>query len=207
MYAGNVRGINRRFGLMLSLVMGMCGAGVAVGAEKPLVVELWSGPAPEESGGIGEEKVRMSPRLDRKQVEVNEPEISGDPNVSFTDVEGGWPGAGNINDDPCFADRDANDFHLKSQAGRWDAKEGRWAIDEVTSPCIDAGDPMSPIGHEPFPNGGVINMGAYGGTMEASKSYFGGPPCEITVAGDINGDCIVDFRDLCLMALHWLQGR
>jgi parallel beta-helix repeat protein len=137
----------------------------------------------------------------------DEPEISGDPNVSFTDVEGGWPGAGNINDDPWFADRDANDFHLKSQAGRWDANEGRWTIDDVTSPCIDAGDPMSPIGQEPFPNGGVINMGTYGGTMEASKSYFGEPLCETIVAGDVNGDCKVNFLDFRLMALHWIEAR
>jgi hypothetical protein len=43
-------------------------------------------------------------------------------------------------------------------------------IDDVTSPCIDAGDPNTPIGDELFPNGGVVNMGAYGGTAEASKS-------------------------------------
>ena len=34
---------------------------------------------------------------------------------------------------------------------------------------------MTPIGREPFTNGGIINMGAYGGTAEASKSYFGEP--------------------------------
>ena len=94
---------------------------------------------------------------------------------------------------------------MKSQAGRWDANEGRWTIDEVTSSCIDAGDPMSPIGLEPFPNGGRINMGAYGGTAEASKSYFGEPVCETIVAGDINGDCKVNFKDFALMALHWLE--
>jgi len=75
----------------------------------------------------------------------------------------------------------------------------------VTSPCIDAGDPMSPIDHEPFPNGGRINMGAYGGTAEASKSYFGQPVCEEIIAGDINGDCIIDFKDFALMTLHWLE--
>jgi len=62
-----------------------------------------------------------------------------------------------------------------------------------------------PVGYEPFPNGGIINMGAYGGTAEASKSYFGGPPCETIVAGDINGDCKVDFFDFALMAFHWLE--
>ena len=62
------------------------------------------------------------------------------------------------------------DYHLKSQAGRWDPVHENWIIDDITSPCIDAGDPNSPIGSELLPNGGVINMGAYGGTVEASKS-------------------------------------
>jgi hypothetical protein len=63
------------------------------------------------------------------------------------------------------------DCHLQSQAGRWEPGGGSWVVDEVTSPCIDAGDPNSPVGDEPQPNGGRVNMGAYGGTGEASKSY------------------------------------
>jgi len=126
--------------------------------------------------------------------------------------------------DPCFADPgywdpngtadDPNDdffvdgdYHLESQAGRWDPNEGRWTMDEVTSPCIDAGNPMSPIGPEPFPNGGIINMGAYGGTAEASKSYFGKPPCKVIVAGDINGDCEVNFKDFWFIGLHCLENN
>jgi len=133
-------------------------------------------------------------------------------------------GTGNIAADPCFADPgywDQNgtpenpgddtwisgDYHLKSQAGRWNANEGRWTKDEVISPCIDAGDPATPVGLEPFPNGGIINMGAYGGTTETSKSYFGEPICEVIVAGDINGDCKVDFKDFVFVALHWLEER
>jgi len=123
-------------------------------------------------------------------------------------LEGGsslvW-GDRNIDADPRFADAAYGDCHLKSQAGRWDANEGGWTKDDVTSLCIDAGDPNSPIGLEPFPNGGIINMGAYGGTAEASKSYFGKPPCETIMAGDIHGDCIVDFKDFALMAFHWLE--
>ena len=64
----------------------------------------------------------------------------------------------------------AGDYHLKSLAGRWDPNSQRWVMDDVSSPCIDAGDPNSPVGDEPEPNGGRINMGAYGGTAEASKS-------------------------------------
>jgi hypothetical protein len=64
------------------------------------------------------------------------------------------------------------DYHLKSQAGRYDPNSQSWVMDDVTSPCIDAGDPNSSVGDEPEPNGGRINMGAYGGTAEASKSYL-----------------------------------
>ncbi len=80
------------------------------------------------------------------------------------------PGPGNINLDPLFADRANGDYHLKSQAGRWDPLSQAWVVDEVTSPCIDAGDPASPFDLEPAPNGGRINMGAYGGTPQASMS-------------------------------------
>lgn len=31
------------------------------------------------------------------------------------------------------------------------------------------------------------------------------PPCERDIPGDINGDCIVDFRDFAIMAAHWLE--
>ncbi|MBA7614536.1 hypothetical protein ES703_21802 [subsurface metagenome] len=90
--------------------------------------------------------------------------------VSYSDVQRGFDGEGNIDADPLFANPDNGDYHLKSQAGRWDRSSQSWLIDDVTSPCIDAGDPSSPIGDEPSPNGGIINMGAYGGTAEASKS-------------------------------------
>jgi acetyl esterase/lipase len=45
----------------------------AGGDDKPVVVELWPDKVPDETGDIGAEKVRMSPKLDRKQVEVTEP--------------------------------------------------------------------------------------------------------------------------------------
>jgi len=89
--------------------------------------------------------------------------------VTYCDVEGGYPGTGNINKDPLFADMADGDFHLKSKSGRYDPWSGRWVSDSVHSACIDAGDPEAPVGDEPVPNGGRINMGAYGGTSEASN--------------------------------------
>jgi hypothetical protein len=78
-------------------------------------------------------------------------------------------------------------------------------MDATTSPCIDAGNWYSAVGPEPFPNGGIVNLGAYGGTLRASKSYFGKPVCPVMMAGDINGDCTVDEWDMELLLLHWLE--
>jgi hypothetical protein len=86
---------------------------------------------------------------------------------------GASPGVGNISKDPLFADASSGDFHLKSRVGRWEPKLKRWVKDDVTSPCIDAGDPKDDFSNEPQPNGGRINMGAYGDTKEASKSKGG----------------------------------
>jgi len=80
-------------------------------------------------------------------------------------------GEGNIEADPLFVDRENGDFHLKSQAGRWNGVE--FVKDDVTSPCLDAGDPEFEFSDEPGPNGGRMNLGAYGNSKEASKSWRG----------------------------------
>ena len=94
--------------------------------------------------------------------------------VSYSDIQTSdglpWPGEGNICIDPLFANQSSSDYHLRSQAGRWVGNRQSWAYDGETSQCIDAGDPINPVHDEPFPNGDRINMGAYGGTAEASKS-------------------------------------
>jgi predicted outer membrane repeat protein len=49
---------------------------------------------------------------------------SGNPAVVYCDVQGGWPGVGNIDADPIFVGPERGDFHI------------RWH-----SPCIDHGNP------------------------------------------------------------------
>ena len=75
-----------------------------------------------------------------------------------------------INADGTDAVWQMGDYHLQSAAGHWDALTGTWMTDAMSSPCIDGGDPNSVVGFEPEPNGGIINMGAYGGTGMASQS-------------------------------------
>lgn len=67
------------------------------------------------------------------------------------------------------------DYHLQSQGARWDPQLA-WVQDALTSPCIDAGDPETPLGSEPTPvslertdlSNTALNQGVYGGTPEAS---------------------------------------
>lgn len=65
--------------------------------------------------------------------------VVGTTTITWSDVEGGFPGTGNVNADPLFQSAANNDFHLL--AG---------------SPCIDAGNPAR------FdPNGSRVDMGAF----------------------------------------------
>jgi hypothetical protein len=71
----------------------------------------------------------------------NDPdEFAGLAGATFSDVYGGAPGPGNIDEDPLFWDAEGGDFHLMPG-----------------SPCIDAGDPTSPLD----PDGSIADMGAF----------------------------------------------
>jgi hypothetical protein len=78
------------------------------------------------------------------------PQLYGSPTVTYSCVQGGYTGTGNISSDPLFVNAAAGDLRLSG-----------------TSPCIDAGNPASDYSLEPEPDGGRINMGAYGNTSEA----------------------------------------
>ncbi len=98
--------------------------------------------------------------------------------VVYSDVQGGYTGAGNINQDPLFVDPNGGDYRL-----------------QTGSPCIDKGDLL----FQPLPgeldldghkrvwdgdgNGGaVVDMGAY----EYGSSFY----------GDLNCDGVVNFGDI-----------
>ncbi len=164
--------------------------------------------------------------------------------VSYSDVQGGisavyvdpcsilnW-GGGNIDTDPCFAAFDPNgdpnmwDFHPQSVYGRWEPNTQSWVSDSNTSLCIDAGDPNSDWSDELWPNGKRINMGAYGGTGQASMN---GNPADFDIDGSVNFvdfaefadkwfaeefciedlkmDGLVEFADLGIFAENWLWQR
>ena len=98
----------------------------------------------------------------------------------YSCIERAGAGEGNISADPLFVDPANDDYHLRSWRGRYWPEHDIWVLDNVTSPCIDGGDPMADPSDEPMPNGGRINMGAYGGTAYASLSEM------VCVCDDIN---------------------
>ncbi len=106
-----------------------------------------------------------------------------------------------VSPDPLFADPAFYDFHLKSKRGRYWSEHDVWVLDNVTSPAVDAGDPDDDFSVEPQPNGGRINIGAYGGTPYASMNEAEAPH---TCSADLNTDGIVNMRDLAVLALNWL---
>jgi hypothetical protein len=82
------------------------------------------------------------------------------PVITYSDIQGSWPGEGNIDADPCFV-----------EAGYWDSNEV-WVDGDYhllpDSPCIDAGDPNyiagpneTDLDGRPRIIGGRIDMGAY----------------------------------------------
>lgn len=145
---------------------------------------------------------------------------NGDLYVSYCDIQGGiegginnsspplsevCDGGGNIDTDPCFVDPCDGDFHLKSEGWRWDSQGQRWDYDQATSRCIDAGNPGYSLGQELLtilPDWGEnlrINMGAYGGTAEASM-----PPYGWALLGDLSNDGTIDYVDLVGQVEDWL---
>jgi parallel beta-helix repeat protein len=109
---------------------------------------------------------------------------------------------------PLFVDPCNGDYHLKSEGWSW-SRSG-WTWDEATSPCIDSGNPGTPLRDEPMsiprdPDNiyGVnirVNMGVYGGTSQASM-----PPHGWALLADLNNDGIVGIADLAGQGEDWVS--
>ncbi len=95
----------------------------------------------------------------------------GDINITYSDIEGGWAGAGNINSDPLFKDISNSDLHLS-----W----ANYPLEDYSkSPCIDSGDSSL------FdPDGSVIDMGAISFDKVYQNQFLPG----IISIDDIPGD-------------------
>lgn len=96
--------------------------------------------------------------------------------VNYSDSQETLAGTGNRVTNPLFAD--TNYYHLVARAGFFSNgwfSGGTWAVTTNDSPLIDAGDIAESWRDEPQPNGRRINIGAYGGSPVASKTFLEEP--------------------------------
>ena len=123
-------------------------------------------------------------------------QISGEPSVAYSNVEGGWPGVGNVDADPLFVDPRNGDYRLSSGSPSNDAGLNN-AIADLADTDLDgnprfADDPDAENTGCGVPV--VVDMGAY---------EFQGEPATVLL-GDINGDGVVSIADL--IALNQCMG-
>ncbi|MHC4693950.1 MAG: right-handed parallel beta-helix repeat-containing protein [Planctomycetota bacterium] len=115
-------------------------------------------------------------------------QIQGSASVTYSDVQGGYAGVGNINADPFFVTEPLGDYYL-SQVAAGQAND---------SPCVDAGsDTAVNLGMDicttrtdEVGDKGIVDMGYH---------YF------ISNPADISGECGVDFFDYAIFASQWKQ--
>ena len=119
----------------------------------------------------------------------------GSPIVTYCDVQGGYPGTGNIDADPMFVDPDNGDFRLQAGSPCIDAGNN-WAIVGLTDTDLD-GNPRFADDMDTDDSGCgvpvVVDMGAY---------EFQGDPFPVKF-GDIDGDGIVGIIDFLRLLAAW----
>ncbi len=103
----------------------------------------------------------------------NNTAIFGNPNVSFSAIEGGYQGEGNIDADPLFFTGPLGDFYLSQLV----------AGQPENSPCVDAGDPTSEL------NGGVTRTDQFPDTSLVDMGYhYPGLRCLVAGPGSSPGN-------------------
>ena len=103
------------------------------------------------------------------------PEIEGSqPTVTYSDVKGGWPGTGNIDADPLFADAAGGDYHITWSSTCLDSGDNS----VVTESFDFEGDPRIALGF-------VVDMGAdeYWFHLYHSGSVIPGSTIDLKVVG------------------------
>jgi len=115
-------------------------------------------------------------------------------NVAYSDIQGGWPGTGNINTNPLFVDAYGADNFIGTEDDNLCLLPG--------SPCIDAGDNSAiptglvvDIDGNPRIANGTVDMGAYeGGMIPTTSVYY----VDMDAPGNNDGSSWAD-------AFRWLQ--
>jgi hypothetical protein len=114
--------------------------------------------------------------------------------ISYSNIEGGFPGIGNIDADPLFVDPDNGDYHLAPGSPCIDAADNTAVPMDITTDLdgnprfVD--DPDTPETGNPGAPGPIVDMGAY---------EFQGTSCP----WDLNGDGEVNVLDLIELVMSF----
>jgi hypothetical protein len=122
-------------------------------------------------------------------------QVSGAASVTYSDVQGGWPGTGNVNADPLFADPAGGDLHLAAGSPCIDAGHN-WAIADLADTDIDSNPRFASdeAGHDSgcgLP--AIVDMGA---------CEHQGQPFPVRF-GDMTGDGGVGINDFLFLLSEW----
>jgi hypothetical protein len=115
--------------------------------------------------------------------------------VSYSNVQGGWPGIGNLNADPLFLNPGAGDFRLAAGSPCIDAGHN-WAIAGLTDTDVDGYPRFAQDDPDQAPGCGlpaVVDMGA---------CEYQGQPFPVKF-GDIDGDGVVGINDFLVLLSKW----
>ena len=183
-FFGNLVGSGSTSGADISVIGGTCNLSYSVfgGSEdtKSSYYRVASGTLNEGAGIIFGDP-RFVSSLDDFRPLLTDPETtfpkSGDASPAFVPF---------MRDDEQFAKIKALDVHLLSSRGYY-TNDGVLHENEgdVASLAIDKGD--GDVGDEPEPNGGLLNLGFYGGTAEASMTAASEPAVD-SVAVTFEGE-------------------
>jgi parallel beta-helix repeat protein len=117
-------------------------------------------------------------------------QIFGSPTITYSDIQGGFTGTGNINADPCFVLGPLGNYYLSQTA----------AGQATNSPCVNTGSDTAKnlnmnlltTRTDEIPDNGIVDMG-----------YHYRTPL-IVLNPDLDGNLFVDFFDFALLANYWL---
>jgi predicted outer membrane repeat protein len=142
------------------------GGGIYLQSSVPAITNCTFSNNSSDTGGGGIYSKYFRPSVTNCIIWNNSPDEiyteDSHPEISYSNVKGGWTGNGNIDVQPLFRNPENGDYHLQSKT---DPDCG----DPGDSPCIDAGDPAITdlticcelgLGSE------RSDMGAYGGQAE-----------------------------------------